>query len=102
MKRLGRLRPVGPGYGVRVNETESESESTGDFGSADLVEPEGVNAASREVADEHPSGGGDVTWGGAPERAREQMAEPHPPEEMVGTSGDQDGGPGQQLSAGEG
>ena len=92
--------PVGRGYGGPVSETESES--TGGSAIADLVEPEGVNAASREVADDHPSGGGDVTSGGAPERATEQMSQQHPPEEVVGPPGDEDASPGQQLSVGEG
>jgi hypothetical protein len=69
--------------------------------SKDLVEPEGVNAASRELIEAH-SGGGDVTSGGAPERAGEQISERQPLEQMAGTSGGQDGGPGQQLSVGEG
>jgi hypothetical protein len=77
------------------------SETADGSGGKDLVEPEGVNAASRELIEAHP-GGRDVTSGGAPERAREQISERQPPEEIAGTSGGQDGGPGQQLSVGEG
>ena len=85
-----------------MNNTESESESTGGSGSADLVEPEGINAASREVADEHPSEGGDVTAGGHPERAEAQADERMSNTEMVGSADAQEDGPGQELSAGEG
>ena len=89
------------------SENESEDETTdaspGAAGrtTGDLVEPEGVNAASREIADA-PARGGDVTSGGAPERAQDQVAEQHPAERMVGAPGDQDASPGQQLSVGEG
>ena len=69
--------------------------------SKDLVEPEGVNAASREITDE-PAGGGDVTSGGAPERAHDQVAERHRLQEMAGAPDEQGERPGQQLSVGEG
>jgi hypothetical protein len=80
---------------------QTENETTPGSAGADLVEPEGVNAASREITGEQ-EGRGDVTSGGAPERAADQMFEQHQPEQMVGTSDAQDDGPGQQLSVGEG
>ena len=92
---------------VNRSENKSENETTdagpgaGDSTGRDLVEPEGVNAASREIVDER-AGGGDVTSGGAPERAQDQISERHRSTEMAGVPGDQDGGPGQQLSVGEG
>jgi len=79
--------------------------SDGEGGSEDLAEPEGVNAASREVADEHGARGGDVTSGGSParaEQAEQQVADEHRPEELAGTVGAQDESPGQALSVGEG
>ena len=76
--------------------------SDGPGGSEDLVESEGVNAASREVADEHGARGGDVTSGGSPARAEQQVADEHRPEELAGTVGAQDESPGQALSVGEG
>ena len=91
-----------------ANRSESESAydatgtgpGAGDSTSSDLVEPEGVNAASREITDERT--GSDMTSGGAPERAQDQISERHQADEMAGTPGDQDASPGQQLSVGEG
>jgi hypothetical protein len=91
-----------------ANRSESEPEydatgagpGAGGTASADLVEPEGVNAASREITDERTAA--DVISGGAPERAQDQIRERHEADEMAGTPSDEEGSPGQQLSVGEG
>ena len=83
-----------------MDDTIEAGPDTSGSSTEDLVEPEGVNAASREITEE--SGGGDVTSGGAPERAQDQISEQHRSEEMAGTPGDPNDSPGQQLSVGEG
>ena len=85
-----------------MDETTGAGRESADFSSKDLVEPEGVNAASREVVDEHASGGGDVGSGGSPERAERQSSGGHARAEIVGTPGGRDDVPGQELSVGEG
>lgn len=85
-----------------MDELTNAGPQSGKSSSADLVEPEGVNAASREISDEHRTGGGDVTSGGSPERAAEQVTQAQPPEEMVGAPGNRGDSPGQELSVGEG
>lgn len=85
-----------------MNQETGGSGTSGGSRSNDLVEPEGVNAASREIVDEHDSGDGDVTTGGSPDRAEEQISARSPAEEMVGTPSDRDDSPGQELSVGEG
>ena len=54
----------------------------------DLVEPEGVNAASDQGIRERP-GGGDPVPGGAPERAEEQQR-PEPSGHLLGSPADPD------------
>ena len=85
-----------------MDETTGAGRESGDFGSKDLVEPEGVNAASREVVDSRASGGGDVGSGGSPERAERQISGGHPRAQIVGTPGGRDDAPGQEFSVGEG
>jgi hypothetical protein len=85
-----------------MDETTGDDRAPGSAATSDLVEPEGVNAASREIIDEHSTGDGDVTSGGSPERAAEQVTDGPSSEQMVGVPGNRDDAPGQELSVGEG
>lgn len=76
-----------------MTEPDSKSSAPG------LVEPEGVNSASAATDDLPPSG--DVRSGGHPEYS-EQMEDVPEREEIVGPPDQGAGGPGQELSVGEG
>ena len=68
----------------------------------DLVEPEGVNAASGAVLpDDSGEDRRDVRRGGSAGRADEQDVGVSPPE-LLGPPRQEPGTPGQELSAGEG
>jgi hypothetical protein len=61
----------------------------GTGGGRDLVEPEGVNAGSREMLRDEPGGEHgkrDVLSGGAPEK----MTQPPPPSELLGPPTEED------------
>jgi hypothetical protein len=67
--------------------------------SSNLVEPEGVNAATANPPEPAPAG--DVRSGGRPANS-DQMDDVASRDEVVGPPDQQAAGPGQELSAGEG
>jgi hypothetical protein len=59
----------------------------GTGGGRDLVEPEGVNAGSREMLLDEPAADRDVLSGGTPDKL---LGQPPPPSELLGPPEDDD------------
>jgi hypothetical protein len=84
--------------GPAVGESARQGHPSGGEG---LVEGEGLNAGS-STTEPAPDSAGDVTSGGAPERAPHPSSDPDVRDDVLGTPERDAGTPGQQLSVGEG